>query len=257
MNKIIVSTVFVLSFILFSCDKEKGTCSDRSLNQNEIEVDCGGVCEPCATCTDGKLNGFEDGIDCGGDCPVCPTCEDGQKNQNEVGIDCGGACEPCSTVGCSTPLGYAQNAFLMPSGTGAVTFQTVYQYPGDSSLVKLELNLFLPYDMNALCVCRSYAVYFYNNAFLKMPVGSTQLFKTDGYNNVEDQSYSGYGRNKCSVIMDLGNNFWAALGQNVYVTRVDQTVYNLRFCNINAGWPEHCNITTKYSVNVNFTVNPI
>ena len=52
------------------------TCTDGILNQNEENVDCGGVCEPCKTCDDGILNCHEG---------IC-----------EEGIDCGGPCMPCS-----------------------------------------------------------------------------------------------------------------------------------------------------------------
>ncbi len=51
------------------------TCTDGILNQNEENVDCGGVCEPCKTCDDGILNCHEgiceDDIDCGGPCMPC------------------------------------------------------------------------------------------------------------------------------------------------------------------------------------------
>ncbi|MBM3204546.1 hypothetical protein FJZ48_01015 [Candidatus Uhrbacteria bacterium] len=75
------------------------TCNDGFQNQNESDVDCGGVCNPCVngrscnsnadcasnrclngtcnpvnqvTCQDGVFNGAETDVDCGGG--VCPRC---------------------------------------------------------------------------------------------------------------------------------------------------------------------------------------
>ncbi len=48
------------------------TCDDGILNQDETDVDCGGICGPCPTCNDGMQNGDETGVDCGG--PDCPEC---------------------------------------------------------------------------------------------------------------------------------------------------------------------------------------
>ena len=51
------------------------SCSDGVLNQDETDVDCGGVCPACPTCTDGIQNQDETDVDCGGTwCPVCPGC---------------------------------------------------------------------------------------------------------------------------------------------------------------------------------------
>ena len=71
------------------------TCTDGLLNQNERDIDCGGVCGPCP---DGS-NCLE-GNDCaGGTCRsgYChtPSCTDGLLNQDERNIDCGGSCDPC------------------------------------------------------------------------------------------------------------------------------------------------------------------
>ncbi|MBS1266107.1 MAG: hypothetical protein MAG795_00072 [Candidatus Woesearchaeota archaeon] len=75
------------------------TCTDNIKNQNEIGVDCGGVCEPCPSCTDGIQNQGEEDIDCGGPCPSCGTCLDGVKNCHdglcEENTDCGGPCSAC------------------------------------------------------------------------------------------------------------------------------------------------------------------
>jgi len=55
----------------------RSTCTDGIRNQDEEDIDCGGVtaqCPPCVpTCTDGMQNGDETGPDCGGSCPTpCP-----------------------------------------------------------------------------------------------------------------------------------------------------------------------------------------
>lgn len=58
--------------LAFSHCKDKETCDDAIMNQDETGVDCGGVCDACATCTDGIRNQNETGVDCGGPCPnVC------------------------------------------------------------------------------------------------------------------------------------------------------------------------------------------
>ena len=49
----------------------KPGCSDGILNQDEILVDCGGICKPCPTCTDGIQNQKEESVDCGGPCDPC------------------------------------------------------------------------------------------------------------------------------------------------------------------------------------------
>lgn len=50
------------------------SCTDGIKNQDETDVDCGGVCPACPTCTDGVQNGDETGVDCGGArCSTCPT----------------------------------------------------------------------------------------------------------------------------------------------------------------------------------------
>ncbi len=51
--------------------------------------------KPEETCSDGIKNQDETDIDCGGICDPCPTCSDGIKNQDETDIDCGGICDPC------------------------------------------------------------------------------------------------------------------------------------------------------------------
>ena len=79
-----IGLLFAVSIVISSCRNEANkieeTCFDEIKNQNELRVDCGGVCPPCE-----------------------PTCDDGFRNQDEqspetglnpaalvVGIDCGG-----------------------------------------------------------------------------------------------------------------------------------------------------------------------
>ena len=77
-----------------SCNSCVGTCSDGVQNQGETQVDCGGPnCAACPTCSDGLQNQGEAQVDCGGpNCGACPTCSDGIRNQGELGVDCGGPC---------------------------------------------------------------------------------------------------------------------------------------------------------------------
>ena len=100
-NKLIVltSTLIVVVTVIVACSKKsKATCSDGILNQNEIIVDCGGVCGSCGTCSDGVKNQNETNVDCGGICYKCATCSDGIQNQGETGIDCGGPCSTCPII---------------------------------------------------------------------------------------------------------------------------------------------------------------
>ncbi|MBD3203453.1 hypothetical protein GF327_04105 [Candidatus Woesearchaeota archaeon] len=110
-------------------DWKFGTCYDNLKNQDETDVDCGGICaendltkkcdddKTCRTsfdclsgkchpekkicytptCNDNEKNQGEEDVDCGGPCRPCPTCDDGLKNQGETGIDCGGPCDACPT----------------------------------------------------------------------------------------------------------------------------------------------------------------
>ncbi|MFW6378668.1 MAG: hypothetical protein ACOCZV_01470, partial [Nanoarchaeota archaeon] len=90
-------------------------CSDGIKNQDEMGIDCGGVCNVSCTsendsdddesewddaeptCSDGIQNQGEDDVDCGGPCPDCvvESCSDGIQNQGEDDVDCGGPCPPC------------------------------------------------------------------------------------------------------------------------------------------------------------------
>ncbi len=73
------------------------SCADKIKNQDETDVDCGGICQKCQ---DGK--GCFAGKDClTGYCSqkkIClsPSCTDGEKSQDESDVDCGGPCTKCA-----------------------------------------------------------------------------------------------------------------------------------------------------------------
>lgn len=83
------------------------TCSDVIKNQNETDIDCGGVCSSCSNGEGCLINS-----DCVSDyCSsnICSTsvpvvsCTDGIKNQDETDVDCGGSCLNCDINNtCST-----------------------------------------------------------------------------------------------------------------------------------------------------------
>jgi hypothetical protein len=77
------------------------TCSDQLLNCHhgscEHKTDCGGPCPACPNCTDGIGNQNEIGIDCGGICQNNDCCNNTffDLNLGEEDIDCGGPCKEC------------------------------------------------------------------------------------------------------------------------------------------------------------------
>lgn len=96
------------------------TCFDGHRNQDETDVDCGGLCvgqrplclegEGCADDTDCET-GF-----CRSSDQTCQTasCDDGEQNQDETGVDCGGnTCGPCPTC-------WGNAANFEPEGPGVV-----------------------------------------------------------------------------------------------------------------------------------------
>ncbi|MFK7810113.1 MAG: DUF6252 family protein [Saprospiraceae bacterium] len=90
-----------MTLVFTSCGSDDSndpdpTCTDGILNQDETDIDCGGVCSACVSCTDGIQNGDETDIDCGGSCSPCPSCTDGIQNGDETDVDCGGSCDPCT-----------------------------------------------------------------------------------------------------------------------------------------------------------------
>ncbi len=116
------------------------SCIDGILNQDETNIDCGGVCagyfynNSChqtpqalsinATCSDEIRNQDETNIDCGGvcggywysnSCHVSPqsSCSDEIQNQDETGVDCGGVCQTCQTSGGSGEQ-HSNNCYVAP-----------------------------------------------------------------------------------------------------------------------------------------------
>jgi hypothetical protein len=97
------------------------SCSDRTRNQDETDVDCGG-----AICVTRCFVAMSCAVD--GDCKaglVCDTltrkcadpCKNGKKDATETGIDCGGSCpskctgdpctanDECQSLNCDTTAG--------------------------------------------------------------------------------------------------------------------------------------------------------
>lgn len=80
------------------------TCSDAALNQDEVDVDCGGRCGACAEgarcsqpsdCSTGVCDAFgcAEGLEL---CCQPPLCSDGNRNGTESGVDCGGTDPGCA-----------------------------------------------------------------------------------------------------------------------------------------------------------------
>jgi hypothetical protein len=66
------------------------SCSDGLKNQDEVGVDCGGICK--GFWYDGSCHDEAKKIDEPSVIPKKASCSDGLKNQDEVGVDCGGIC---------------------------------------------------------------------------------------------------------------------------------------------------------------------
>lgn len=126
-------------------DAATASCSDGVRNQDETDVDCGGVCgatcepgescgadgdcttddcdgtcQPLATCEDGALNGMETDLDCGG--PMCMGCAEGQMCTEdgdcaEGGCSAEGLCAPTYTVG-GTVTGVAGAGLVLQNAGG-------------------------------------------------------------------------------------------------------------------------------------------
>ena len=79
-----MKNLFFYLFLTLSVSVFFTSCNDETVTPMET-----------GTCTDGILNQDETDIDCGGICDACPNCNDGIQNGDETGIDCGGSCNPC------------------------------------------------------------------------------------------------------------------------------------------------------------------
>lgn len=218
------------------------TCNDSIQNQQETGIDCGGECSPCPTCTDGIKNQNETGIDCGGVCKVCPTCNDGIKNQNEEEIDCGGECAACSATRCNTPIGVGENGYV-PNGSAAL--HTAIDSVNISSLYELEVNSSFPFGSQ----CNGYILSFYNRAFLNLPINKGMIFLTSDY------SYNGDDVNsRCYVEVFMPQTHMVLKAdQKIYVTKVNATTLNIKFCNLDVFNVYPYTLNTNFSANINFT----
>ncbi|HYP99386.1 MAG TPA: hypothetical protein VER96_12015 [Polyangiaceae bacterium] len=107
-----LATAFVcVSFLLASCatpefkfvdtnGNKPSHCQNQQIDEGESDLDCGGVCMPCALKQ--HCNSASDCIE--GDCidGTCQaaSCNDGNQSDNETDIDCGGgACKTCPVGG--------------------------------------------------------------------------------------------------------------------------------------------------------------
>ena len=93
------------------------TCYNRRLDANEVDVDCGGICDRCEdgsscsehahcisancdqnrciSCGDGLQNGIETQVDCGGEC-LCPGGSMCTAAEECASSECAGTCAPVS-----------------------------------------------------------------------------------------------------------------------------------------------------------------
>jgi hypothetical protein len=83
------------------------SCDDGEMNQNETDIDCGGVCPRCGEGQSCLVDSDCDSEHCsGGTCQAepRPSCTDGTRNGDETDVDCGGPdCDPCPEgAGCSS-----------------------------------------------------------------------------------------------------------------------------------------------------------
>jgi hypothetical protein len=211
------------------------SCYDYTRNQNETGTDCGGVCDACPTCSDGIQNQDETDVDCGGNkCVAC--CSDGIQNQEEEGTDCGGPCIPCSST-CTTEPQSGQN-FYLPGQSAPVT---CYGYT-----LSQDFKYRISCVFSEAYQCKEYEISFYESSFLSMPAGNVQVLTTSNYND--------YHANGCYVemYMQLGNLSMNA-GQKVYLTKLTNNTFNIKFCGLEGTKQDPYIYDTFYSVNANFT----
>jgi hypothetical protein len=85
-----------------TCDAVLPTCSDLTENQDETDVDCGGlICDGCDDGLDCILDSDCENEFCRPDTDECatPTCSDTFENQDETDEDCGGICGATCELG--------------------------------------------------------------------------------------------------------------------------------------------------------------
>ena len=81
-------------------------CSNGEIDEGEGDIDCGGVCAPCA---DGQSCALDDQC-ASGSCDslgVClhPSCSNSRQDATEDGLDCGGVCLACLGAACTEDRG--------------------------------------------------------------------------------------------------------------------------------------------------------
>lgn len=250
---------FVALVMLFSC-KEKETCSDAVKNQKETGIDCGGSCKPCDICADGLLNGDELATDCGG--AKCRPCgnEDGIMNNDETGVDCGGVnCEPCNPSQCNIAPAAVENGYL-PNGHDSLvsvsaginpSAETGDDYFGVASNYK-SAGWQYP-DAPS----KGFRIVFYGGAILKMPVNTTQVFKTLSLKEVDELSASNPQKvsNKCVLYMKMAfGELQVKNGEAVYVTKIADKKYNLKICHVPFPQTSTYSQITNFSTQTSFTL---
>jgi hypothetical protein len=148
-------------------------CSDSSQNQDETDVDCGGLI--CASkCSLGQM--CELPSDCitkfceAGFCSNAP-CDDTKKNGEETDVDCGGpVCSGCefnkmcdTSSDCKSPLfceaGFCTNESTIPPGTEDPT--------GKSGMGLLAIILII---IGALCILGGGGYFGYEHYYEHMPI---------------------------------------------------------------------------------------
>ncbi|CAF3872679.1 unnamed protein product, partial [Adineta steineri] len=116
------------------------SCDDGYKNQNEPDVDCGGVCG--ATCVIPQaclINGDCANSNCDTTTKKCatPSCSDGNKNQQETDVDCGGgSCTKCNNnKGCASYTDCSSaNCVLATHLCQAATCFDGYKNQGESDI---------------------------------------------------------------------------------------------------------------------------
>lgn len=126
-----------------TCITEAGTCTDAKKNQDETDVDCGGVrCNACAFDKSCAQDADCQSLNCDKATFTCKmplqagTCVDGIKNQDETDADCGGstcpACpvdkectrnEDCATSTCNTATNKCVEPMQNPTCSDSVKNQ--------------------------------------------------------------------------------------------------------------------------------------
>jgi hypothetical protein len=133
LNVVIAGPSNTVSYrVSISSGSVDASCADGVQNQDETDVDCGGIiCDKCGngfaclsnedcasssceggvcasatgdseTCTDGVQNQDESDVDCGGSCPACANGQACLENSDCVSLNCvAGICEEVALPSCA------------------------------------------------------------------------------------------------------------------------------------------------------------